>query len=70
MPFRLVMPAARGFVNDWRQFGRAGARYAGFVGDAQGAVAHVATGWHCGSMPTPPLILRKLFPRVMLVWLA
>ena len=39
--------------NDWRQLRRGpiGARHAGFVGDAQGAVAHVATGWHYGNMP-------------------
>jgi hypothetical protein len=39
--------------DDWRQFRRGSvrARHAGFVGDALGAVPHVATGWHHGSMP-------------------
>jgi hypothetical protein len=53
--------------NDGRKVGRRsiGARYAGFIGDARGAVARVATGRHNGSLPTRPLILLQPFSRVV-----
>jgi hypothetical protein len=46
-------PARPQLRNDGRKVGRRSicARYAGFIGDALGAVAHVATDWHCGSLP-------------------
>jgi hypothetical protein len=52
-------PARPQLRNDGRKVGRRSicARYTGFIGDALGAVAHMATSWHSGSLPIRPLNL-------------
>jgi hypothetical protein len=48
MPFKLVIPVARSSAMTGAR--SAAVRFARFIGDARGAVARVATGWHGASM--------------------
>jgi hypothetical protein len=60
-------PARPQLRNDGRKVGRRSicARYACFIGNALGAVARVATGWHGDSLPIRPLNLLQPFSRVV-----
>jgi hypothetical protein len=60
MPSKVVTPAASSSaMTGARSAGSVRTRCAGFIGDARGAVAQVATGWHCRSVPAASLMLRK-----------